>query len=64
MNAQSQKEVYDIIQELPSFAYFLSYQVFVDLTYIKDFPFSENEFTIAGPGCKRGLSYVLRTLMV
>lgn len=58
INAQSQKEVYDIIQELPSFAYFLSYQVFVDLTYIKDFPFSENEFTIAGPGCKRGLSYV------
>ena len=37
------------------FADFLAYQVFVDLTYIEDFPFSENEFVIAGPGCKRGM---------
>lgn len=58
MSAKNQKEVYEIIKEIPSFASFLAYQVFVDLTYIKDFPFSENEFTIAGPGCKRGLSLV------
>ena len=58
MAAKDQKQAYDIIREIRGFASFLAYQVFVDLTYIKEFPFSENEFTIAGPGCKRGLNYV------
>lgn len=59
--AKDQKEVYDILQELPGFASFYAYQVFVDLTYIKEFPFSENEFVIAGPGCIRGLNYIFDT---
>lgn len=58
MNAKDQMEAYNIIREIRGFASFLAYQVFVDLTYIEDFPFSENEFTIAGPGCKRGLDLV------
>lgn len=53
--SKSQKEVFDIVGEIPGFADFLSYQVFVDFSYIPEFLFSENEFTIAGPGCKRGL---------
>lgn len=53
--ANNQQEAFDIIREIRGFADFLAYQVFVDLTYIEEFPFSENEFTIAGPGCKRGL---------
>lgn len=56
--AKDQQEAFDIIKIMRGFADFLAYQVFVDLTYIKDFPFSENEFTIAGPGCKRGLDYI------
>lgn len=56
--AKDQKEAYDIIREINGFARFLAYQVFVDLTYIKVFPFSENEFTIAGPGCRKGLDLV------
>ena len=56
--AKDQREAYDIIREIRGFASFLAYQVFVDLTYIEEFPFSENEFTIAGPGCKRGLDYL------
>lgn len=56
--ATDQQEVYEAIKELPGFASFLSYQIFVDLTYIKEFPFSENEFTVAGPGCKRGLDSI------
>ena len=58
MRAKDQKEAYDIIRESRGFASFLAYQVFVDLTYIEEFPFSENEFTVAGPGCKRGLDLV------
>lgn len=58
LNAKDQQEAFDIIKSVRGFADFLAYQVFVDLTYIKDFPFSENEFTIAGPGCKRGLDYI------
>lgn len=56
--AKDQFEVYTILKTLPGFASFYAYQVFVDLTYIKEFPFSENEFVVAGPGCKRGLNLV------
>lgn len=55
LQAQDQYEAFNAIKEIRGFADFLAYQVFVDLTYIEEFPFSENEFTIAGPGCKRGL---------
>lgn len=58
LKAKDQKEVFELIKEIRGFSDFLGYQVFVDLTYIPEFPFSENEFTIAGPGCKRGLDMV------
>lgn len=58
VNAKNQEEAYNIIREIRGFASFLAYQVFVDLTYIEEFPFSENEFVVAGPGCKRGLDLV------
>lgn len=51
-NAES---VFNKFKSIERFGDFLSYQLFVDLTYIPDFPISENEFVIAGPGCKRGL---------
>lgn len=34
---------------------FLAYQIWVDFTYIPEYPFSENHFTIAGPGCRNGI---------
>lgn len=55
LNSIDQKECFNIIKEIPGFADFLAYQVFVDCTYIEEFPYSENEFVIAGPGCKNGL---------
>lgn len=55
---KSQEEVYNLLKELPAIGSFLAYQIFVDFTYIKEFPFSENEFTVAGPGCKRGIDRV------
>lgn len=58
VNAESQDEVYYALQQLPGFSTFYAYQVFVDLTYIDEFPFSENEFVVAGPGCRRGLNLI------
>uniref|UniRef100_A0AAU8GIT6 5-hmdU DNA kinase helical domain-containing protein n=1 Tax=Salmonella phage vB_STmST313_KE31 TaxID=3161181 RepID=A0AAU8GIT6_9CAUD len=34
---------------------FLAYQIWVDFTYIPGYPFSENHFTVAGPGCRAGI---------
>lgn len=58
--AKDQKEVYNILLNCHGLGPFLSYQIFVDFTYIKEFPFSENEFTIAGPGCKKGLNIIFK----
>lgn len=55
LNAPNQEIATQIIKTLPGIANFLGYQMFVDMTYIPEFPFSENEFTVAGPGCKNGL---------
>lgn len=52
---KTQKEVFDAIVSYDGIGGFLGYQMFVDMTYIKRFPFSENEFTVAGPGCRNGL---------
>lgn len=56
----TQKEVYDLLRGYLGIGDFLAYQFFVDMTYIKEFPFSENEFTVAGPGCVRGLNYLFK----
>lgn len=58
LNCEDQKCVFERLLEITGFGDFLAYQVFVDLTYIPEFPFSENEFTISGPGCCRGLDYL------
>lgn len=55
LKSKNQLEAFEVIKSVRGFADFLAYQVFVDLTYIPEFPFSENEFTIAGPGCRKGL---------
>lgn len=59
LECKNQAEVFEILKSMPGIANFLGYQIFVDLTYIPEFPFSENEFTIAGPGCKKGLKRLI-----
>ena len=54
-SAQSPQEVVDAFKGINGISDFLAYQVFVDLTYLDDFPWSENEFVVAGPGCELGL---------
>lgn len=56
LSASDQKAAFEAIKEIQGFADFLAYQIFVDLTYLEEFPFSENEFVVAGPGCKKGLN--------
>lgn len=53
--AKDQSEVFELLKEIPGIAGFLAQQIQVDFTYIPEFPFSENEFTFAGPGCSRGV---------
>ena len=57
----TQKEVFKRLEDEYGIGGFLAYQIFVDFTYIPEFPFSENEFTVAGPGCKRGIDYLFKS---
>lgn len=56
----NQQEVFKLLCTYNGIADFLGYQIFVDFTYIEEFPFSENEFTIAGPGCRNGLNILFQ----
>lgn len=55
ISSNDQLEFYQNLRSIYGVGEFVAYQWFVDFTYMDDFPFSENEFTIAGPGCKKGL---------
>jgi hypothetical protein len=54
-NCTTLEAVCGVLKNYKGIGGFLAYQIAVDFTYIDEFPFSENEFTIAGPGCKQGL---------
>lgn len=58
MQCSHPKQVYRALLRLKGLAKFLAYQIFIDFTYIKDFPFDENSFVVSGPGCKKGLEYL------
>ncbi|WPJ72222.1 hypothetical protein DEEACLCL_00205 [Salmonella phage CRW-SP2] len=54
-------EVYENMKNnIEGLGAFLAYQMWVDFTYIPEYPFSENEFTIAGPGCRAGIDLMFR----
>lgn len=53
--AEDPKALFALLTSIPWMGPFLVYQWFVDFTYCEDYWFSENEFTISGPGCTRGL---------
>ena len=58
--AQSPQDVVDTLKRINGINDFLAYQIFVDLTYLKDFPWSENEFVMSGPGCELGMDYLFK----
>ncbi len=59
-NSKSQNEVYESLLSMDGLGRFLAYQIYIDFSYILEFPFSENEFVIAGPGCVKGLKLIFK----
>lgn len=57
-SARSLKDIYDTLISWPMIGPFLAYQIAVDLNYSTVVDFSENDFTMPGPGAVRGLRKV------
>ena len=51
--------VFDTIIAINGIGSFLAYQVWVDLTYIPEFDLNEDDFTVAGPGCRLGIDMLV-----
>ncbi len=60
LNSRSLKELFMILQSLPLIGDFMAYQIATDLNYSSLFNFSENSFTVAGPGAKRGIEKIFQ----
>lgn len=56
--AESLKEVFLILRQVPSFGDFLAFQYAIDINYSEIIDFSEMDFVVAGPGARRGISKV------
>lgn len=52
---ESPEELFALLTAIPWMGKFLVYQWFVDFTYCPDYWFSENEYTVSGPGCTKGI---------
>lgn len=57
----SAEEVVNKLMEYRGIGKFFAYQIFVDFTYILEFPFSENEYVKAGPGAQLGLYFLFNS---
>ena len=49
---------YKRLLSLKGLGTFLAYQIAVDIGYWKKEIFDEDKYTVAGPGCKRGINYI------
>ncbi|HEY2181031.1 MAG TPA: nucleotide kinase domain-containing protein [Solirubrobacteraceae bacterium] len=56
--ARSLKDVYQALTAWPMIGPFMGYQLAIDLNYSEHLDFSEDEFTMPGPGALRGLRKV------
>lgn len=56
--ARSLSDVYGALTAYPMIGPFLGYQIAIDLNYTDQLHFSENDFTVPGPGAARGLRKV------
>jgi len=52
------KDVYRALEHFPLIGPFMAYQLAVDINYSELIDFSENEFTVPGPGAARGITKV------
>lgn len=58
VGAGSLEEVYQLLRTYPLIGPFMAYQLAIDLNYSELIDFSEDDFTVAGPGAQRGLRKV------
>ena len=58
--ADTPKDLFATLTAIPWMGSFLVYQWFVDFTYCEDYWFSENEFTVSGPGCTKGINLLFK----
>lgn len=56
--ASSFKDLYETLLAYPLIGPFMAYQLAIDINYSELVDFSENEFTVAGPGAERGIRKV------
>jgi hypothetical protein len=56
--ARSLRQIVEALLEWPTIGPFLAYQIAIDLNYSPHLAFSENDFTLPGPGAQRGLQKV------
>lgn len=61
LSAGSLREVFEILKSFPLFGDFMAYQTAIDLNYSPLLSFSEDEFTVAGPGALRGIRKVFES---
>ncbi len=55
------KQCYDWIRSnVRGAGKFIGYQMFVDISYFKEIPFSDRLFVVSGPGCTRGFEYLYK----
>ncbi len=55
IECKTMKEAFNILKSYPLIGNFMAYQLVTDINYSEVTNFSEHEFTIAGPGSKRGI---------
>ncbi len=55
LKAPSLEAIFHLLKRYPMLGNFMSYQIAIDLNYSDLINFSENDFTIAGPGALRGI---------
>ncbi|HSI20853.1 MAG TPA: nucleotide kinase domain-containing protein, partial [Verrucomicrobiae bacterium] len=55
LSAPSLEELFLELRKLPLLGNFMAYQMAIDLNYSELFDFSENDFTVPGPGAVRGI---------
>ncbi|MGO9956186.1 MAG: nucleotide kinase domain-containing protein [Solirubrobacteraceae bacterium] len=60
-SARGLKDVYDALVRFPLIGPFMAYQLAIDINYSELVDFSENEFTMPGPGAERGIRKVFPT---
>ncbi len=54
LRADSLRNVFEILRQLPGLGPFLAFQYAIDLNYGSSLNFQESDFVVAGPGARRG----------